>query len=340
VVVPIAVPIRADGRSLHLGNAGTAVRFLTGLSSLLDGAFEIRGDEAMQRRPMPSLLDALSGLGVTVEELGQPGCPPVGLRRSVDDDPAGGPWKPVRLLAGGSSQELSALLLAGCRRPGGIEIHVDGELPSLPYVELTLQVMRAFGVPVKRSGNRIFAVPETVPRIDEFEVEPDWSSASYPLAASWLTGRDTRIVGMVEASVQGDRIFPGILERLARPGEREIDLADAPDLAPTVIACALFAEGKTTISGAAHLRIKESDRIRTPIRELGKLGADLEERPDGLVVRPAELSGPAELDPARDHRMAMSFGLVSLRVPGVTVIDPGCVSKSYPAFWDMLEEFR
>jgi 3-phosphoshikimate 1-carboxyvinyltransferase len=173
-----------------------------------------------------------------------------------------------------------------------------------------------------------------------FEVEPDWSSASYPLAASFLSGKPARVVGMVRDSLQGDRVFPRILDSLTGAGPRVVDLSDAPDLAPTVIACALFADGATTICGAAHLRIKESDRIGVPIRELRKLGADLEERPDGLIVRPAPLKGPAELDPAKDHRMAMAFGLVSLRVEGVRVLDPGCVSKSYPTFWKMLEAFR
>ncbi|MBW2278806.1 MAG: 3-phosphoshikimate 1-carboxyvinyltransferase, partial [Deltaproteobacteria bacterium] len=336
---PLAIPIAAVNPTLHLGNAGTAVRFVTGLASLLDGSFTIDGDEAMTRRPMPSLLDALRDLGVGVEELGRPGCPPVKLAGSSRSNSSEIPSR-VRLRAGGSSQELSALLLAGCRQPDGLEIEVCGELPSMSYVELTLQAMQKFGVTVERPTAGVFRVLNAVPRLAELEVEPDWSSASYPLAASFLTGKQARIVGMVEDSVQGDRVFPEILASLARPGPRAVDLADAPDLAPTVIACALFAKGETSITGAAHLRIKESDRIGVPIRELRKLGADLQERPDGLVVRQAPLNGPAELDPANDHRMAMAFGLVSLRVGGLHVLDPGCVSKSYPDFWTMLEAFR
>jgi len=338
-VRPLPNPIAAGGPSMHLGNAGTAVRFLTGLASLIEGRFTIECDEAMTRRPMPSLLAALSSFGVSVEELGRPGCPPVRFSRVGAETRVGGRTS-VTLRAGGSSQELSALLLAGCRHPGGLEIDVRGELPSMPYVELTLQAMRSFGVEVEQPSSGVFRVPRAVPDLPEFEVEPDWSSASYPLAASFLTGKQARVVGMVEDSAQGDRIFPEILDSLANPGPREVDLTDAPDLAPTVIACALFAEGETRISGAAHLRIKESDRIGVPIRELRKLGAEMEERPDGLVVRPAPLAGPAELDPARDHRMAMAFGLVSLRVDGVRVLFPDCVSKSYPEFWEMLEAFR
>jgi 3-phosphoshikimate 1-carboxyvinyltransferase len=339
-VRPLVVPIAVEQRALHLGNAGTAVRFISGLSSLIEGSYSIDGDAAMRRRPMASLLEALRALGVVAEELGRSGCPPVRFSRAATDVPAHRRPQRVVLRAGGSSQELSALLLSGCRMPGGLTIEVDGELPSMPYVELTLQAMRGFGVSVKRPSERIFEVCEARPQLAEFAVEPDWSSASYPLAASWLTGKPARVVGMVESSVQGDRIFPELLERMTRSGPREIDLSSAPDLAPTVIACALFAEGETRISGAAHLRIKESDRIGVPIRELGKLGADLEELPDGMVVRPGPLRGPAVLDPARDHRMAMSFGLVSLRVEGVSVRDPGCVSKSYPEFWEMLEVFR
>jgi 3-phosphoshikimate 1-carboxyvinyltransferase len=339
-VVPLEVPVEVADRSLRLGNAGTAVRFTTGLAVLLRGSYTVDGDEAMRGRPMPGLLAALGGLGVEVRELGRPGCPPVRLAGTAAGTAAGpGPAR-ARLEAGGSSQELSALLLAGCRIPGGLQVVVDGQLPSMPYVELTLAVMRAFGVEVERRSPETFRVPESAPSLSEYAVEPDWSSASYPLAASWLTGKPARVLGLRPDSVQGDRVFPEILEAIGRPGPREIDLADAPDLAPTAIACALFAEGETAITGAAHLRIKESDRIGVPLRELAKLGADLEERPDGLVVRPAPLRGPAALDPARDHRMAMAFGLVSLRVAGVQILDPDCVSKSYPDYWNMLEGFR
>jgi len=238
-----------------------------------------------------------------------------------------------------SSQELSALLLMGAALPGGVRVHVDGDLPSRPYVDLTVAVLDAFGVAVSEHAGE-FRVAPGGPRATEYAVEGDWSSASYPLAAGWLTGREVEVTNAVATSVQGDRVFPELLARIAAPGPREINLKDAPDLAPTVTACALFADGETAITGAAHLRVKESDRIAVLVRELARLGADLEEREDGLVVRPAPLAGPAALDPTADHRMAMAFGLVGLRVPGVEITDPGCVSKSYPDFWAMLEAFR
>lgn len=328
--------LRAPSITLLLGNAGTAVRFITGLAPVVTGSYVVDGHLAMRRRPMPALLSALRGLGVYVEERGGPGCPPVALDgRAVDSR---GRVR-ARIVAGLSSQELSALLLMGAGLPGGIDIEVVGSVPSRPYVDLTLGVMERFGVRVERRGGA-FRVWPGGPRATRFRVEGDWSSASYPLAAGFLTGRRVEVSNVAPDSAQGDRAFPELLESIVSGVGRRIDLRDAPDLAPTVAACALFADGETTIVGAEHLRVKESDRIAVLCRELVKLGARAEERVDGLTIRPGPLRGGVELDPERDHRMAMAFGLVGLRVPGVTVRDAGCVSKSYPDFWRMLETFR
>ncbi|OGQ83933.1 MAG: 3-phosphoshikimate 1-carboxyvinyltransferase [Deltaproteobacteria bacterium RIFOXYA12_FULL_58_15] len=327
---------KVDAR-LHLGNAGTATRFLTGLSPVVRGSYIVDGNEDMHRRPMPSLLAALSSLGVEVNELGNPGCPPVRLDCS---DPHGVAAQTV-LKAGGSSQELSALLLVGSRMPEGLRITVDGALPSRPYFELTLSVLGAFGVRYSQPMPNTYVVSRGRPRCHGYEVEGDWSSASYPIAAGWLTGREVSVVNASKDSAQGDRLFPSLLETLATAGDREIDMSDVPDLVPTVTACALFAQGNTHIKGAAHLRIKESDRLAGLAGEFKKLGAKITEEPDGLVIEPGPLRGNgAALDSHRDHRLAMAFGLVSLRVNNFTVLTPGCVSKSYPEFWQMLEEFR
>ena len=337
------------GEPLILGNAGTAVRFLTGLAPLVPGPYLIDGNAAMRRRPMPVLLGALRGLGVSVEELGRAGCPPVRLSGTKSRVGAAGAPEAVRFESGLSSQELSALLMLGAALPGGLSVFVQGQLPSRPYVELTIDVLEAFGVQVSEDqvvGAEVsergteFCVSPGPPRAAEYNVEGDWSSASYPLAAGFITGREVSINNLSPDSRQGDRVFPDLLERLAGPGPRTIDLVDAPDLAPSVVACALFADGETAITGAAHLRVKESDRIAVLVRELSKLGADLEERPDGITVRPRPLRGPAELDPSADHRMAMAFGLVSLRVPDLHILDADCVSKSYPDYWSMLGCFR
>lgn len=335
----VTPPARLASPTIHptsLGNAGTAVRFLSGLAPLLPGPLCIDGDAAMRRRPMGGLLSALNQLGVEVIELGKPNCPPLLLRPLPNAEPP----DEVVLHEVKSSQELSALLMMGCRLPRGLRVRLTGSMPSWPYVELTFRAMAAFGVVVQTGDADTLTVPPVVPRAERFHVEGDWSSASYPLAAGWLTDREVRVTNTSTESVQGDRVFPRLLEKLSRPGPRIFTMNDTPDLVPTVVACALFAEGATEITGVAHLRIKESDRLAVLVRETQKLGAKIREMPDGLMVEPAALRGGAQLDPANDHRMAMAFGLISLRVDGLSVLNPDCVSKSYPDFWTMLARFR
>jgi 3-phosphoshikimate 1-carboxyvinyltransferase len=306
------------------------------MAPLVPGPYVVDGDEAMRRRPMPGLLAALRPLGVEVEERGKPGCPPVRLVPGQHEQ-----GSHTILQAGGSSQELSALLMLGARLPQGLTVTVDGQLPSRPYIDLTLDTLKAFGATVQeRADPAAFEVSPGLPGTDRFRVEGDWSSASYPVAASWITKTAIRLRGLRHDSAQGDRVIPDLLCELASSGPRELDLRDTPDLVPTVVACALFAEGVTEIRNVAHLRIKESDRIGVLVRELKKLGADVSELPDGLRVTPGPLRGGARLDPGGDHRMAMAFGLVSLRVGELEIADANCVSKSYPDFWSMLEAFR
>lgn len=331
------VKFQTPGKPLYLGNAGTAVRFLTGLAPLIPGAMVIDGSEAMHRRPMPGLLVVLQEMGIGIEELGKPNCPPIRLSRP---DRLTLP-RAVTLTAGGSSQELSALLMAGCCFPAGLAVTLVGELPSRPYIDLTIEALADFGIEVERPGEQSFIVPAKRPNaLREIHLEGDWSSAGYPLAAGWLTSREVTITNVDEDSLQGDRAILRYLGELSAPGPRHFDLGDTPDLTPTIVACALFADGPTTISGVAHLRLKESDRLAGLARELVKLGARLKELPDGLIVEPRPLAGPAALDPQHDHRLAMAFGLVSLRVPDLEILTPSCVSKSYPFFWGMLRKFK
>jgi len=296
---------------LDLGNAGTAVRFLAGLAPLIHGPYVIDGDQAMHTRPMPGLLDALRSLGVVVEELGNAGCPPIRFE-SPGPEVLKSRHQRVNICLSGSSQELSSLIMLGCRIPDGMEIEISGTLPSKPYVAITIDVLAAFGIKVEwQTDNEIRICPGT-PQVDEYIVEGDWSSASYPLAASWITKKAVRLQNVNDESVQGDRTIVELISRLSESGARRLDLGDTPDLVPTIAACALFASAPTEITNVAHLRIKESDRIGGLVNELSKLGAKIEERPDGLVVYPSsENLHAAILDPARDHRLAMAFGLVS-----------------------------
>ncbi len=334
--------IKLPPKELYLHNAGTAVRFLTGLAPLIPGTYVVDGNAAMRTRPMPGLLDALRSMGVEITEMGRAGCPPIRLTPTTPTTNA------IELRAGGSSQELSALMLMASRLPQGLTITIQGKMPSKPYIDLTLETLRAFSIQVQSEGDNVFYIPATIPRLTPapehddrvFQVEGDWSSASYPLAASWLTGIPVKLSNLNTHSKQGDRAIQSILTQLSEPGPRVLDLTDTPDIAPTVAACALFASESTKITGIAHLRIKESDRIAVLARELGKLGADLIETHDSLTITPTELFGPAELDPAEDHRMAMVFGLLTLKISNLRIKDPHCVTKSYPDYWEMLQRFH
>jgi 3-phosphoshikimate 1-carboxyvinyltransferase len=255
----------------------------------------------------------------------------------------------VTLDPSASSQQVSALMLVGPRLPRGLRIRVQGPLPSRPYVDLTAQLLGSFGALVEMTtapgGLTVITVARGGLAPREYEVEGDHSSASYPLAAGFLTGIPVRVTNTSPGSLQGDRVFGALLEKLSAPapapaeGPRVFDLADTPDIAPTLATCALFAEGPSLLTGCELLRLKESDRLAVLARGFEAVGADLDELPGGLLIRPRPLAGHATLDPARDHRMAMCFALLGLRLPSIEVSDKSCVSKSYPGFFQMLERF-
>lgn len=328
--------LRAPRGPLRLGNAGTAVRFLMAACMLADGPVTLDGSPRMRRRPQIGLMAALRALGARIERQAGPGTLPATV--IPPGRPRGGA---VSVDPSQSGQFLSALLMIGPRLPGGLRVRPTGPVASRPYVDLTLRTMRSFGVRARWDGAaREFVVPAgSTYRPACVRIEGDHSSASYLFAAAALTGRKVRVTNLRRDSVQGDKVFPALLERLSTGRSRTLDMRDTPDIVPTVAACALFARGSTTIRGVAHLRAKESDRIAVLAGELRKIGAHIDELADGLRIRPGPLRGPATLDPCDDHRMAMAFGLVSLRVPGVRVADPGCVSKSYPGFWEDMTRF-
>jgi 3-phosphoshikimate 1-carboxyvinyltransferase len=362
--------LRAPPEPLHLGNAGTAMRFCAALTLLADGPVTLDGDPAMRRRPMAGLLRALQRCGARVQEHGRPGCPPLTLTPPAD--PGAVPAE-VSLDPSGSSQQLSALLLVAPRLARGLRVRLTGTLPSRPYVDLTLAILRDFGAtaqalgatdprvdaggPVDRvptgrepgapsdslggaaASPRIYHVARGGLHARDYRVEGDHSSASYPLAAGFLTNHPVQVTNVRPDSPQGDRVFPVLLDRLDAPGPRTFDLSDTPDIAPTVATCALFSTGQTTLVGLAHLRIKESDRLAVLTRAFRQVGADVQEHDDGLVIHPRPLHGHVTLDPAHDHRMAMCFGLLGLRLPDIQISDRQCVTKSYPGYFEMLERF-
>ncbi len=332
------------GETLFLNNAGTAVRFLAPISLLLRAgeSMTIDGVEAMRNRPMKGLLETLDRMGVEIECLEKPFCPPVCFKKKLSDHAP----HVVTLDPAGSSQQLSGMLMIGPKMESGLKIQLTSAVPSSPYVDLTVDVMKSFGITVKRSAGKaaknedVFSVPAGDYLAAKYFVEGDHSSASYMLAASLLTGKPVHVTNVSPKSKQGDRVFSNILEELKSPGPKEIDMHECPDVAPTALACALFREDPTKILNVSHLKIKECDRIEVPAKELSKLGAKIKTLDDGWIINPSPLSGPAQLDPHGDHRMAMIFGIISLRVDGITILDPGCVDKSFPHFWEKLELFK
>jgi 3-phosphoshikimate 1-carboxyvinyltransferase len=350
-------PVTPPGAPLQVGNAGTAMRFLTARLAGERAEFVVDGDTRMRERPIEPLVAALRALGAAAASRAGNGCPPVlvggrGLR--------GGR---ARLPGGVSSQFLSALLLAGPMAETGLEVEVDGTLVSRPYVDLTIDMMRRFGVTVTAGAARgaggsaaaadLFRVAAGQSyRAAEVVIEGDWSSASYLFAAAALVPGRVEVRGLENASLQGDaRLLDCLQEmgcRVTRGSDAIVvegpdrlrgivaDLGEMPDVAPTLAVVSLFAAGGTRILGVPHLRFKESDRIAALCESIGRLGGDAEPAPDGLLVRPRTLRGAA-IDPQDDHRIAMAFAVAGLRLPGVVILNPGCVRKSYPGFWDDLE---
>jgi 3-phosphoshikimate 1-carboxyvinyltransferase len=328
---------------IPVGNAGTTLRFMISVAARAKGTTSFDGSERMAGRPITPLVDALAGLGVRVEVVA-----PMS-RYSVH----GGTWKGGRTSVSGekSSQFVSSLLLAAPGLEDGLMLDVPGVLSSAPYVGMTLRVMNAFGVEVQLRDNGFSVDRDARYKGTSYVVEADASGATYPFAAVALCGGVVRVPDLARDSMQSDAGFIDVMCRmgctvrweegaavLERTGDLhgiEVDMNAMPDAVPALVAVALFATGPTRIRNVAHLRFKESDRLGTLAEQLRLLGAEITVLEDGLDIHPGPLHG-AQLDPHEDHRLAMMFGLIGLRIPGVVVEDPDCVRKSYPRFWDEL----
>jgi 3-phosphoshikimate 1-carboxyvinyltransferase len=331
--------------AIYLGNCGTSLRFLTALLALGQGDYRLTGTPRLCQRPLGELLEALGQLGVSaVSERGDGGAPLI-----VKGGLTGGR---TRLSGAVSSQYLSALLFIAPLAPRGVEIDITGELVSRPYVDLTLEVLNDFGISYYREGYRYFQVPGGQSyQARPYEIEADASSASYFWAAAALTGGRVTIANLSPGSHQGDAAFPQVLARMGGLVEAtpeglsvqggplngiRVDMAAMPDLVPTLAVLAAFAQGETVITGVAHLRHKESDRLGAMAAELAKLGVDVRETADGLIIQGGEPHGAA-IDTHQDHRLAMSFAVAGLKAPGMVILDPDCVAKSFPDFWQFFD---
>jgi 3-phosphoshikimate 1-carboxyvinyltransferase len=346
VTIGERVSMSANDVEIFVGNAGTAMRFLTGWLAFTPGRFLLRGEERMHQRPIGDLVEVLLSIGAEVEYAENEGYPPLRIRGKR----MRGGFE-VSVAADTSSQFASSLMLAGATLPGGIILHLKS-VASAPYIDVTADILRAFGAEVERKGSDVAVSAARLLRTD-YRVEGDYSSASYWFAAAAATAGEVRVESVVQDSAQGDSRFLGILERMGCTvewsdavtirGPQQLrggtfDCNSTPDLVPTLAAIAPLAGEPVEIVNVANLRVKESDRLATVTSELRRLGARVEERPDSLRIEPGWSADPATVETHNDHRIAMAFAIAGLARGGVTIANEQVVSKSYPRFWKTLDE--
>jgi 3-phosphoshikimate 1-carboxyvinyltransferase len=341
--------INNPGKAIYLGYNGTAMRLLTTVVCLGKGEFILTGAPRLLERPVQPLLEALKTLGVKALSKDKPGFPPVIIE-------AGG-------LQGGkvtfknieSSQYISSLLISAPLAREEFNLALEGSIPSMPYVEMTVALMKRFGVEVTReTPTRFFIKSRQTYKGIVCPIEGDVSSASYFFLAAALCRGTIRVQPIPSETLQGDIRFLKVLEGLGCTvikGDQWVevssenlisedlifDLGDMPDMVPTLAILAACRPGRTIIKNVAHLRIKESNRLEALVRELTKTGIKAEETEDGLIIEGGKPHG-AEIDTYNDHRIAMSFAVLGLVVPGIKIIDPDCVNKSFPGFWEELKK--
>jgi 3-phosphoshikimate 1-carboxyvinyltransferase len=338
--------VPAARASVFVGNSGTTARFLPPVMALGHGTYDLDGNEAMQKRPIEPLLGAMAALGAKATSLRGNGCPPIRVEGSGLE---GGT---ARMPGGVSSQYFSGLLMVGPCARRGITLEVDGDLVSKPYIDVTAQTMEAFGAAVERSDYRKFVVPPGTYRAAQYPIEPDASAASYFFALAAVTRGKVVVPGLGSQSLQGDLGFVRLLERMGcrvRQTETETevegvgelcgieaDMANLSDTAQTLAAIAPFATSPTRVTGIGFIRKKETNRIAAVVTELRRLGIRADEESDGFVIYPGAPK-PARIETYDDHRMAMSFTVIGLAAPGIEILNPGCVSKTFPDFFEAIE---
>ncbi len=345
---------------LFIGNAGTAARFLSAFLTLGNGEYVLDGEPRMRERPIGDLVDSLTQLGANI----QPVQNAEGRMQNVQICP------PVKIIANGlpggktqiagdiSSQFLSALLMTAPYAQSPIEVELITDLNSKPYVDMTIAIMKDFGVEIERSGYQAFKVLPSnyqLP-ITNYPIESDASAASYFFAAPAICGGTVKVENISRKSVQGDVNFLDVLAQMGCEIKEadtsilvtrssallgvDVDMRDIPDTAQTLAVIAPFASSPTRIRGIASARVKETDRVHATCTELNRLGVQVEEYEDGMTIYPCQTFKPATAQTYNDHRMAMAFSLIGLRFDGVTIENPSCVSKTFPNFFEVLETLR
>ncbi len=342
--------ITAPSEPMDMGGAGTPARFLLAFAASAEGDSIVTGNARLCERPMNDILDTLRTIGIAVECQATEGCLPAKITGGT---PTSTEWT---IRGDVSSQFTSSLILfASQQKKGPISIHAEGNVVSLPYIEMTLSMMRECGLKVDAKSERDYMVEPCTATADRIQVEVDASGMSYFLAAAALTGTTVRIDGIGKNSSQGDVGLARAFESMGcalELGEHaiqltggplrgiDIDMEVMPDVVLTLAPVAAMAEGITRITNIANLRVKECDRIHAAAAELGKLGVTVEEGEDFLVIHPGATLKPASIHTYDDHRVAMCFAILGLVFDPIEIEDPGCVVKSFPDFWNEFDRFR
>jgi 3-phosphoshikimate 1-carboxyvinyltransferase len=348
--------IPATKAELFIGNAGTAARFLSAFLTLGNGEYILDGEPRMRERPIGDLVEALTQLGAMIEPVERSTlnvqrqiCPPVKIMAS------GLPGGKTKIAGNISSQFLSALLMVAPYAQSPIEIELTTDLNSKPYVDMTIAIMQDFGVEIKRFDYSQFTIsPSYFSPFTSYPIESDASAASYFFAAPAICGGTVRVENISRKSVQGDIAFLDVLKQMGcqvTEGNKfievtgaeslhgiDVDMRDIPDTAQTLAAIAPFASSLTRIRGIASARVKETDRVSATCTELKRLGVQVDEHKDGMTIYPCLTFKSAIVQTYNDHRMAMAFSLIGLRFDGITIENPGCVSKTFPNYFEVLAE--
>ncbi len=343
--------LQSPAEEINIQDSGTSMRLLTGVSLLTDGPVVLTGSARMQERPLGPLIDTLNAAGAMITCLNNPGCPPVQIEGVF-------PNGDICIDGSISSQFISSLLIAAPYAARDVHIHLTGDPVSLPYIMMTSDSMHAFGAEVivaeGEEGEPVFTVSsDKIYKPRGYVIEGDFSSSSYWFALAAICGGTVTVSGLNSQSAQGDRRLLEILEKMGciitQEQESitltrdlgtslkgiEVNMSDCPDIVQTVCMVAAVSSAPTRITGVHHLRMKESDRIAAIANGLTTLGGIVETEKDAIIIHPAPLHGGI-IHPENDHRTAMSFAVLGCFIGDVTILDAGCVTKSYPGFWEEL----
>ena len=337
--------IPSSNTCLFTGNSGTTMRFLTAMVGLGNGTYKLDGIKRMQERPINDLLKALNDLNINAVSENNNGCPPVIIKTS------GWSGGVARINSEMSSQFISGILMAAPFAKGETRIILEGKIVSQSYINITLAMLEDWGIKTTIISDREYLIQgNQFGNRFEYQIEPDASAASYFYAAAAITGGTVTTPGLGKKSLQGDVKFVHALQLMGAKVFQDnntttitgsdlhgidIDMNDISDTVMTLGVVACFAKGTTKITNIGHIRHKETDRISALANEIRKIGGLVEEFPDGITIHPAELHG-AEIETYNDHRIAMSFAIAGLKIPGITICNPSCVAKTYPGFFEDL----